>query len=764
MNIKKCIPPRAFICSSLGMIALLSLSIVGATYVPQESIDRVLNAAPLGSFLNPWELGEQNELLEFEFEDADLSTLVDYIQERFALTFITDDAIKPAPKGSKGILGTKITFKTHAPLNKKEAWSVFLKFLDLAGLAIVPGPAERIYRITAMDKDAPLSASKGPLPTFIGTNPEMLPDNDSYIRYVAFVRDLDLNVVVPMLDSIKSTSAPKLINIPEVRGILITDKAYNIKVMMDIINHLDNVATPEVMETIQLKRADATKVAKLYEEISKTDGPESLASRVLGNRKAKTVSYFAPGTKVFAEPRTNKLILIGSEDAVKRIEQFIVEEIDEEITKPYAPIHIYPLKFTQADAVAQILMSAVKFQNEGATDATKIGGVRDGNSFFKALTIVPEKSGNRLIITADYEDYLKIHEVLERIDVEQPQVAMKVLVIDVDITDTEQFGMQIRNKKPGVDGLLSDKINFQTSGLAGTSSVVENPSNPTGTGGATRLLGNLVSLATGGAVGSTFIAMGSDCYGVWGMLRILQAYTQANVVANPFLITTNNYPAQISLGQTRRVLTGTSVGAGAPQNAFGNLDANLSVSIVPQISYEGFVTLKIAITDDQFTTAVGPADDSANGNRIERRLNTTVILANNEVLALGGLVREGTIENETGVPILKDIPILGWFFKNKQKVMTRTSQIVLIAPEIIPPNNEKIAHKETAAIIKDAEANIAALHTVSRDMDPVHRWFFGDLEDAGQAMIDRYIGEERRYLIPNQEKVEGKKKKLSDYL
>lgn len=748
---------RILLCS-LGLMTVFGLSAPSkSSKITQEQVSKVINAAPLGAFLNPWELGDQHELLQLEFEDAELSSFIRYIEERFEIKFITDDDIKPMPKGGKGVMSAKITFKSHKPLTKKEAWSVFLKFLDLWNLAVIPGPAQNIYRITTTDPASPLSASKAPLPTFVGTNPALLPDNDSYIRYVALIRDADLNVIGPVLDAMKSASSPKLIDIPEVRGILITDKAANIRAMMDVVQELDTVTLPETMSIIRLKRADAVKVAKLYEDLTKAEGQETLASRVLGGRKAQTTKYFAPGTRVIPEPRTNTLILLGSEDAVRKIEEFILENIDTQIEKPYTPLHVYTLKFTQAESVAKVLTDAVKFQVE--SDAAKAGGVRDGDKFFKPVTIIPEKSGNRLIITADYEDYLKIHDILEKIDVEQPQVAMKVLIIDINLEDGLEFGMQIRNKKPGVDGLLGQNVNFQTSGLAGKASVVE---NPTGSG-ATRLLGDLVTLATGGVVGSTYVTLGSDCYGVWGMFRVLQSYTNANIVSNPFIITTNNYPAQISLGETRRVPNAQTIGAaGTPTTSFANMDANLKVFITPQISYEGYINLKIEVTDDQFTTPA--SDDISSGNRIQRRVNTSVILANNEVLALGGLVREIIRETETKVPILGDIPLIGWLFKNKSKSNSRVSQIVLIAPEIIPPNDNTITNIETAGILKDAGSNIKALHTVARDMDPVHRWFFGDTADEGQDMINKYISKERRYLIPNQEQIEGKKKRLSDYL
>ena len=482
-----------------------------------------------------------------------------------------------------------------------------------------------------------------------------------------------------------------------------------------------------------------------------------MAQKLVGGRRPQTLSYFTPGTRVIPEPRTNTLIILGTETAVRKIEDFILKEIDKEIEKPYAPIHVYELKHLQAKNIAKLLSDAVQFQKN--SEAAKAGGVRDEDKFMKPVAIIAEDSGNRLIITADYDDYFKIHEILKKIDIEQPQIALRVLIVDVDFSNTQQFGAQIRNKKPGSNGLLSNNVNFQTSGLAGSGSIVE---NSTGSG-ATRLLGNLVTLATGGAVGSTYVTLGSDCWGVWGMLEILQSYTQTNVLASPFLVTSNNYQAMISVGETRRVQIGTTVSAGTDANlSYADLKADLTVTITPQISYEGFVTLKIVVRDDIFTTTA--TDPITAGNRTEREIATQVILANNEVLALGGLIRDSVIDAETKVPVLGDIPIIGWFFKNKQKTKTRSSILVLVSAEVIPVDDDVITNRITAEVVNDSKETMQWTDTRSKDMDPVHKWFFNDQFNDSVFSINDFVSREQSYLVPKQEIVEGKKKRLSEYL
>ncbi|MFA6066542.1 MAG: secretin N-terminal domain-containing protein [Candidatus Babeliaceae bacterium] len=730
-------------------IYLTLIFVMGAFYICSNNQELSLpKSSPLylNDFLKPWEFGNPDELIEFEFENAELSSLITYIEKKFSLKFIMDDQLTPLPNGGKSALGTKISFRTYKPLSKKSAWDIFITFLDMAGLATAPGPDKGIYRITTTDPRSPLSVNKNALPSFIGIDPSLIPNNDTRIRYIYFVENTSLDVIKNVIDTMKSASSPGLIIFPELRALMMTDKGSNIKAILEVVKELDRVNVPETLSIIKLRRTDATKVADLYKSLVKDEAQQAGVGgiRLLGGRRQSTNSYFPEGTKVIAEPRTNTLILLGNKEAIKKIETFIIKEIDKELDVPFSPLHIYQLKYVAAEAMANILKEAIQFQTD--TEAAKYGGVRDGDKYFKSLTITPEKTGNRLIINADYEDYLKLYEILQKIDVEQPQVAIKAMILEVDLTDTRNFGIQMRNKKPGPDGLLGNNVNYQTSGLAGLDTpVVENPNGT----GATRLLGNLVSLASNDTIaGSTFVTLGSDLFGVWGMFTVLQSLTNVSIIANPFLITTHKYPASVSIGNTRRVITGTSVTPSGPINSFDDLTAKLEIYVEPQISYEGFIIMNVRIDVETFTDTA-----TSSGNRIKREIKTSVIMADNEVLALGGIMRDDIAEKESKVPILGDIPVVGWFFKNKSKVVNRSSLVVLITPEVIPSYSEKFAERFTNTKINDAQSTLSECHEMDQLRDPIHRWFFTDANDTQSKIIDEFSSEQGRYIDPNQLKV-----------
>lgn len=694
----------------------------------------------LSTTMTPWIGDEGDELLELNFENAELALFVKYIEKKFNITFILDDQINPPPQGGKKLLGTKISFRTHQPLKKREVWDIFLTFLDMAGLAVQPGGSSRTYRITSTDPKSPFSVSRGPLPTYIGVDYSIVPNNDQRIRYVYFVENTSLDVIKNVLDMMRSSTSPNLIIFPELRAIVVTDKASVVRSMLDVVRELDRVNSPETLAVVSLKRADAAKVADLYKLLAQDGGQQQgLAARLLGGRKQQTTSYFGEGlVRVIPELQHNYVFLLGPHEAVKRVENFIRKELDGIVDAPFSPLHVYDLKYIDAEVAAAILKEATLFQPE--SDAAKFGGVRDGDKYFKPLNITAEKSGNRLVINSDYEDFVKLRDLLRKIDVEQPQVALKVLILNVDLTDDRQFGVQLRNKKPGIDGLVGNNVNFQTSGL-NSQPVVENTSGT----GATRLLGNLVNLAaaevTGGA---TYVTLGSDQFGVWGLLRVLESYTNVSIVANPFLVATHKYPSVISLGETRRVVTGTTLTAGGvPLNSFDDLSAKLEVFVVPLISIDGQVTLEVRVKLEQFTESA-----QASGNRTIKEVKTSVIVADNEVLALGGLIRDNVSETQTKVPILGDIPLLGWLFKNKTKTLLRSSLLILIAPEIIPTYGNEFAQRFTDSKLNEADRLIGAMQNNNQLRDPIHRWFFYDQKPMIGNAIDTFVDHQDRYVDP----------------
>lgn len=659
--------------------------------------------------------------IEFNFENADLEMLINQISELFDLTFVADDSITPMLQGAKSIRGNKISFKTQRTLSKREAWNLFITFLDISGFAVIAGPNPKIRRIVTIE-----AARKSPLPAYIGVPATTLPDNDEMVRFVYFVDNAALETLRAIIDSLRSPNS-SLVVLQELKAFVITDKAYNIKSLMNIIYELDKVTMPQAMSVLKLRRADAREVKALYDTLAQVDDKSLQQQRFFPGRKTPSNMYFSDQVSVFAEPRTNSLILLGPAESIKRLEDFIMQSVDTELSVPYSPLHVIQLRYADATTVSNIMNEVTRFG--ASTDAGKAGGVRGGDKYLKPITFTPEPETNRIVVKGDYEDFLKAKEVILELDAPQPQVAIEVLLLGVTLNERKQLGAQIRTNEPGEQGILGTNVTYQTSGLFGTEGIQENMNGT----GVNRLLGNLLNLVSSGVTaGNTVVSLG-DSLSVWAIIQALQTASNVQVLANPFLIATNKTKAVVSLGEVRRVITGTIVGT-SDVNTFGDAPAKLEVAITPQINSDGMIILDITVSLSQFVGQANPE----NAVRTVREIKTKVIVTNKEVIALGGLVQNNIENQQTKVPVLGDIPILGWFFKNKSKSDTKSNLLVLISARIIEPTADEDIIRFTQNHITDYTDTANEMVYPSEKRDPINRWFFKPAP-LNETVTDQFI-------------------------
>lgn len=678
------------------------------------------------------ELTTDTDLIEFYFEDADITNLLTQISELFNnVTFITDDIIDPLSPGGKALKGNKISFKTHHPLSKKSAWDLFLTFLDLAGFALVPQSEPGFYRVVTSDK-----AQKSPVPTFIGTDSNKLPENDQVIRYVYFIQNARVETIKDIVTTLKSQSAHAII-LQEIKALVITDRAYNIRTLMEIVHELDQVSMPQSMSVLKLVSADASDVKALYDSITKSEDQQQPA-KMFATRKQPTTLYFPENTRMIAEPRTNSLIIFGSADAIKKIEDFIKQYVDVELEKPYSPLHTYHLRYANAVTIADIMNNMTQFGADNA--AGKTGGVRGGDKYLKPMTFTPEPSTNALIVKGDYEDYLKAAAIIKKLDEPQPQVAVEALILTLNFEDQKELGTQLRNRVPESSGLLGNNVAIQTSGIrlgGAPQGIVTRETGP----GSDRLLGNLINtvknaISAGATAGSTVVSLGADVFGVWGIFNILQTIANTQVVSNPFLVATNKTKATVSVGEVRRVVTSTVYAGSTPADAFGDFEAQLKLEVTPQINSDGMIVLKLNVLLENFISPITNDTEAAKQTRV---IDTRTIVADREVIAIGGLIQNVVIENLTKVPVLGDIPILGWLFKNKRKDIIKRNLLILISTRIIEPEVTEVVDAHTQLKLRDYYETVEGFHDGGERRDPVYKRFFDNKYEGSADIVDDFL-------------------------
>lgn len=671
----------------------------------------------------PMDDGSPDDLIEFQFQDADLSNLLLQVEAIFNCSFITDEAVDS--NKSKTIKGNKITYRTTHPITKKEAWALFLTFLDIAGFNIVPQADPSVFRIQPFE-----SARKAPLPTFIDTDFMQLPENDAMIRYLYFIKNSTLESLQPIIESLSSTIS-KIIFLKESKAFILIDKGFNIKMLMRIISQFDQACSPQSWSFLRLKYSDAEYVSKLYESLAPA-AENRPPTPLFGARRPPTTTYFSDNTRIVAEPRTNSLILLGTPEAIKKLERFIIKHIDINPEQLHSPLNVYKLKYADAETIVSIMNTISAFGKNSPAD-----GMRVEQRYSKPVTFIAEKTTNCVVIKGDYDSYLMAKSIIDQLDSAQPQIAIDIMVISVSHDENKQLGAQLRSKA-NLDCNSGNNVKFQTSGLNGLGIVQNNTADL----GVNRLLGNLLNLVTQSTPGSTVITLGKDIFGVWGIFQALQTVSNSEVISNPFLITTNRKTASVSVGETRRVISSQIIqNQNTPTNTEQNLAANFTIEVNPQINADGMVVLKIDITFNQFTNPPSSTDISS-GNQITRSIKTIATIADQEVLALGGFIRDRTTQGASKVPILGDIPLAGWLFKNEQKEDIKDNLLILISSRIIEPEeiedikqftDERIAAYQSALTEMDAQSSLR---------DPIQNNFFN--KDSLQKESDRFIFERNK--------------------
>lgn len=680
--------------------------------------------------------GDIIESVAFNFEDIDLQNVADYMERIHKVKFVTDD-ILDTTKSSHKLAGHKISFRTNAPLSKQESWSLFITFLSMAGLDIVPMSHAGFYKIVPLP-GAPQEA----IPAYIGASPSLLPDNDMIVRYVYFMQNGDPAKIQPLISKFQGSTG-SLTVYKDLKALIFTDKSYNIRSLMGIVKELDKPVKPQAMSVIKLKKANVEDVINLYNSLK----PSSSQQRAWApDSKDAATEFFSQNISLAGDKRTNTLIILGPKDAVARLEDFIAKHVDISVNSDKAPVFVYYLEFTNAVDMQKTISQLVAYGS--STSAGQYGGVRDGQKYLQAMTIVADNHSNSLIINATPDDYPAVEKLIKQLDVPQKQVALEILIVQVTGTKTKELGSQISG--PNNDNTFLRTVSAQTSGIPPASGVVTTPA-PNAQGVAQSIKSNLANLLLGpiNETGSTLLTFGQP---IWAIFKILKTITTTKILQNPFIVVSNNSKGLIKVGTSRRVVTGEAISAGnTAATGYQTAEANLSVTIVPQVNDQKIINLAIAIDNNQFVNS--GANDAVQD---QKSITTMAAVADGEVLVLGGIMAESNASITSGVPLLSKIPIFGWLFKNKSNAQGRNIFMVFICPKVLDNiYSQAEVQAYTRNKIEEAQDYLNLMdetEMLEAGQDPLDRAFFGATEVRSDDLTSKRLLD-RAELVSHHERV-----------
>jgi general secretion pathway protein D len=289
--------------------------------------------------------------------------------------------------------------------------------------------------------------------------------------------------------------------------------------------------------------------------------------------------------------------------------------------------------------------------------------------FEGSIKISPDKSTNALVITASPSDFVTVQRVINKLDIPRDQVYVEVAIMEVGIGSQFAYSANFITTSPQA-GLITNGADL--------SNVL--------TGNFASATGALIPLPFGNP--STLKIAGVDTpvpFSAFGLVRALQGNSNTNILATPQIIALDNTEATFESSEKIPIATNTVTATGLSQQSATKEPVVLSIKIKPQINkITNFVKMDV-------TTKLGNVDNTNTPPQLknisfgstERTAQTSVVVGDTDTVVLGGLVRDRNEITENKVPLLGDIPILGWLFKSKTTLVAKTNLLIFMTPHIV---------------------------------------------------------------------------------
>ncbi|HEV2916932.1 MAG TPA: hypothetical protein VGW78_04240 [Candidatus Babeliales bacterium] len=698
----------------------------------------------------------QSTLIPFSYTNEDLTNIINYI-----VGLLNKNVF--LPQGSNAI-NVKLSYHANQEFTPQEAWDLVMSFLDLAGYSVIE--KDGTYHILKSNKEI---AREG-LPVYIGSSISTVPDTDQRVMYVHYFTNMHVsNEGVSEIQEILKSILPedaKYVSDPSKNALIIAAKAHDILNLLDIIEKLDKTEYKEHIDFIKLRYASARVVADLFNEYLLI--PEDPAAKFRLDTRKRESNYFAPHTRIIAYDRTNSLIIIGNQQGLARIKEFITNHMDVAPESGNSILHVKRLQYLDAEEFAPVLQKIVE-SSPTTTGQARTEGKRPAGPerFFDEVIISVDKpknaqdlkyyGGNNLIIACRNDDWHIIEDLIESLDLPQDQVFIEILIADLTVHDQRLLGTIMRN--PDFLPIVNDTA-FQSAQLDPGIILSDLPVNPT-TNVNSDLLSvppvatpqkSLASPNIGSVVpGTTAISFNDSNGKTWTIAQILDLFSTSKILSHPHIVATHNKESQFITGQYRLVrgdVTG-SIGSNTVVK-LEPITADLKIYVTPRISGDQTVNLDIKIDIEEFLPGTSNAKNT-------RSVKTNANVSSESILTLGGLIRTQTTQDKSQTPLLGDIPILGWFFKSRAGDLNKNNLTVFISPTIVHARLRKGIGTYTQDYITLAEQYSKESVLFDTIKDPITRLFFYPTKDtyAHELKIfmegDEFISQETIVPVPLQE-------------
>jgi len=594
------------------------------------------------------------------FQNADISLVVKFMSELTGKNIV----LGPNVKGT-------ITISSAKPVSIKQTWDLFVMSLTLQGYGVVED--KNFVRILPIAQAVPLAEPKKP-----ATSADV-------ILYLYTAENTQAQQLQQAIQPFLSPFAKVGVH-TQSNTLIVADIAKNIEKIKDILKELDSPQRSLKVKLYPLQKAKAENV------LQSLQGVLSTLQQQTGAPSVATISKDA-----------NAIVVVARED-IQAIVEEIIKTIDQSTqTTEDRSFYVIPLKFISAEELHKSLQSLLTGVASTVAQPTPqyqvqpvdIKGLETPLQKPKQLTPQPQpipsiqtKEGmrigfdrgtNSVLIYAIPQEFENLKALIEKLDVRRRQVLIAASVVEMSTSKALDIGVrwQAFGSKGGAGFGVGSLQDIYSSMLTGNFVLgfINNVGKTITIGGVNLFFPDLVLL-----------------------FSLLEKGTGFNLISNPKVLTLDNQPAEIKVGQVIPYASGVKFDInGQPVITYDYKEVGLDLKITPTIAENNLrltINLQVQEIVDFIRPQVGQLSYAVPITS-NRQVNSDVVVENGQTIIIGGLINNRTISTVEGVPGLKDIPLLGRLFRRDTKTEDKVSLFIFLTPYVIekPEDLSKITQE-----------------------------------------------------------------------
>ena len=546
----------------------------------------------------------------------------------------------------------EITLRTRSPIPRDQLLPILESLLRNNNVLMIRSPNDRFF----------ISASanvRSTVPSFVSA------PGPGYSNVIVPLQYISATEMAEILKPVARDDA--FVRVDEGRNLLIlAGTQLQLEGWLDIVTTFDvDQLAGKSVGIFPLANSTVEELFEELEHILAASGPEGVPGGI------------SSMVRIMPVERLNSIMVVSPRAHYIDTVQGWIEELDSIEDPASEPIlQVYLVRNGNAAQLASLLSTI--YGGSGSGSSAK-GGVAPGMTQAKSgsgsggassrnqtsggggtfmldndVRIVSDDYNNSLLVYATPYEYQKVERILTKLDVVATQVLIEASIVEVTLTDDLQYGLEwaFDNNLGGGDsgrGLLDVGGNLEPQ--AGFSYTITNSAGTTK-----------------------------------AVLNALAEDSLLNVISTPSVMVLDNHTATINVGDQQPIQSQSTVtNGGNVQNSITYKDTGVQLTVTPSVNDGGLVTLDI----EQSVTDVGPVDSATKQRSFNQRaVKSRVAIRSGESVVLGGMIRDNETEGQSGVPVLKDIPLVGALFSTTTKASTRTELLIFITPRVMESDQD----------------------------------------------------------------------------